>query len=306
MRPAARGLFAAALAALALAPNLLAAPAAPSAPDKDQATSPAEKIRQALNAPVSVKIEKQSLTAAIDMLREKGKVNLVLDTVSIQQMGIAYDQPPTLVDVDLKDVKLKSALRTILEPYNLSYSVVGDTVVITTEQMAVTRQMRQRVNVEFDKVELTQALKQLNRETGANLLLDSRVEKEAKNPVSLELDDVPLETAVRLLSEMAGLKPVRIGNVLFITDKKNANELRNDPDLSGTPGGQTVPPNAHYQLQLSVINGPGGPVIVTPVGPPPPPPTTAPSAPGAPAAPAVPPAVEDKPKADSPAPEKDK
>src|SRR5262249_25402316 len=156
------------------------------------APSAAEKVRKALDAPVSVKVEKQSLTAAIDMLKEKGKVNLVLDTFSIQQMGIAPDQPPTPVDVDLKDVKLKSALHTVLSPYGLSYAVVGDTVIVTTEQMAVVRQMRQRVNVEFDKVEFAQALKRLGRETGANLLLDSRLEKEAKVPVSLELEDVPL------------------------------------------------------------------------------------------------------------------
>ncbi len=53
--------------------------------------------------------------------------------------------------------------------------------------------------------------------------------------MTLHLEDVPLETAVRLLSEMAGLKPVRVGNVLFVTSKDNAAELRQDPDLSQPP-----------------------------------------------------------------------
>jgi hypothetical protein len=286
--------FVAALA-LALAPALgWAAPAAPSAPDKDKAASPAEKIRQALNAPVTVKVEKQSLTAAIDVLKAKGKINFSIDTFSIQQLGWLPDQPPTPVDVDLKDVKLKSALRTILDPYNLSYAVVGDTVVVTTEPMAVARQMKQRVNVEFEKVEFATALKQLSRDTGANLLLDSRIEKEAKNAVSLELDDVPLETAVRLLSEMAGLKPVRIGNVLFITEKKNAAELRNDPDLA-PPAGQ--PGNPNVLTESGGLALPGGGLA------PPPPAVGIGTAPAVPAVPAVPPAVEDKPKSD-PAPEK--
>jgi hypothetical protein len=281
------------LAALALAPSLVAAPAAP---DKDKAATPAEKIRQALNAPVTVKVEKQSLTAAIGMLKEKASVNFVVDTFSIQQMGWLPDQPPTPVDVDLKDVKLKSALRTILEPYGLSYAVVGDTVIVTTEQMAVMRQMKQRVNVEFDKVEFAAALKQLGKETGAGLLIDSRVEKEAKTPVSLELEDVPLETAVRLLSEMAGLKPVRIGNVLFVTDKKNAAELRNDPDLGGAAGPPVVPVGALESR--AVINfAPNG----LPIGAVPAPPVA--TAPAVPVTPAVPPAVEDKPKSDA-APEK--
>jgi hypothetical protein len=236
--PSSRLLTAALLAACALAPAALAAaPAAPTAPGKDQAATPAEKVRQALDQPVTVRIDKQPLTAAIDMLKEKGKVNLVLDSLSIQQqLGWLPEQPPVPVDVDLKDVKLKSALRTVLSPYGLSYAVLGDTVLVTTEQTALTRQMGQRVNVDLDQVEFGQALKQLGRETGANLILDSRVEKGAKNPVSLQLEDVPLETAVRLLSEMAGLKPVRVGNVLFVTDKKTAAELRADPDLSQPAG----------------------------------------------------------------------
>jgi hypothetical protein len=196
-----------------------------------------EKVRQALDAPITVKIDKQPLTAAVEMLREKGKVNLVLDTLSIQQqLGWVPEQPPVPVDVDLQEVKLKAALRAVLEPYGLSYAVVGDTVLITTEQTALVRQMSQRVNVDLDQVEFGQALRQLGRGTGANLILDGRVVKQAKNPVSLQLEDVPLETAVRLLSETAGLKPVRIGNVLFVTDKKTAAELRADPDLAPPAG----------------------------------------------------------------------
>jgi len=224
-KPATLGL----LTALALAPALAAAPAAPTPPDKDNAASPAEKVRQALNAPVTVKIDKQSLTAAVGILKEKGKVNIVLDYPTIQQ-GFPPEQPPVPVDVDFKDAKLRVVLDAVLSPYGLTYAVVGDTLIVSTEPMAVARQMRQRVDVSFDKVELGQALKQLSRDTGANLLLDPRVAKEAKAAVSLELEDVPLETAVRLLSEMAGLKPVRMGEVLFVTDKKNAAELRQDPD----------------------------------------------------------------------------
>jgi hypothetical protein len=292
-----RTLAAGAALAWALAPAVLsAAPAAPAGGDKDKEPTAVEKIRKALDAPVSVKIEKQSLTAAIDMLKEKSKINFSIDAFSIQQMGWLPDQPPTPVDVDLKDVKMKSALRTILSPYSLSYAIVGDTVVVTTEQMAMMRQMKQRVNVEFDKMEFAQALKQLQRETAVNLLLDSRVEKEAKAPVSLELEDVPLETAVRLLSEMAGLKPVRIGNVLFVTTKANANDLRQDPDLSQVQGPQVVP----GQDLIIQGGGPGfvgGGIAVAPGGPFAPPiagGTTPPAVnpPGVP--PAVPPAVDEK------------
>ena len=79
---------------------------------------------------------------------------------------------------------------------------------------------------------LAAALRQLGRETAANVVLDGRAEKEAETEVTLQLEDVPLETAVRLLSEMAGLKPVRVGNTLFVTRKELAAAMRNDPDFA--------------------------------------------------------------------------
>jgi hypothetical protein len=231
-------LAAGAVLAWAMAPSLL--PAAPAAPEKTD--NPVDKLHTALDKTVTLKIERQPLNVAVDMLREKTKINFVLDSLTIQQtLGFTPDQPPSPVDVDLKDVKVRTALRAILSQYGLSFASIGDTVVVTTEDMAMLRQMRQRVSLDLTKVEFTAALKLLSRETATNLILDTRVEKEAKAPVSIQLEDVPLETAVRLLAEMAGLKPIRVGNVLFVTKKETANEMRADPDLQqpnqpGQPG----------------------------------------------------------------------
>jgi hypothetical protein len=279
--------------AWAVAPSPL--PAAPAAPEK--AVSPIDKLHTALDKTITLKIERQPLSVAVDMLREKSKINFVLDSLTIQQMlGFTPDQPPSPVEANLKDVKVRTALRTILSPYSLSFACIGDTVVITTEDMAMLRQMRQRVNLDLSKVEFAAALKSLSRDTATNLILDTRVEKEAKAPVSIQLEDVPLETAVRLLAEMAGLKPVRVGNVLFVTKKETANEMRADPDLQQ--------PNQPGQPGIAVPGGfaPGG------LAPNPPPLITSVTTPAAPAAIDVEKAA-DKPPAEKPAettPDKDK
>jgi len=241
-----------------LVPGLLWA--APAAPEKDdKAAGPIETLRKGLDAPVTLKIEKQPLSAAIEKLHEKTGLPLVLDATAMQQLqqqlGVAPDQMAP-VDVNLKDVKLRSALRTILAPYNLSFAPVGDSILVTTEDMAMFRQMHQRISVDMTKVDLATALRQISRDTAANLILDSRAEKEAKAEVTLQLEDVPLETAVRLLSEMAGLKPIRVGNTLFVTKKETANELRNDPDFAppNPPGVATT-----YAIPFNAINGLGGP-----------------------------------------------
>ncbi len=150
------------------------------------------------------------------------------------------------------------------------------------------RQMRQRVNVDLNRVELARALRQLARDTATNVIVDTRAEKDAQAQVTMQLEDVPLETAVRLLSEMAGLKPVRVGNVLFVTKKETANELRNDPDL--------VQPNQPGQPQPGLVPG-------IAIAPNPPPTITAPPAPPPGVAPAVDP--EMKPDAKPPEDKKD-
>jgi hypothetical protein len=246
---------------LALTPALLTA--APTIPEKAKAASPAEKVRTALDQVISVDVSEQPLDLALKQLHEQTKLNFVLDRFTLQQMGLVPEQMP--VNVKLKDVKVKSALRSILTPFNLSYAIIGDTVLVSTDEMAMYRQMRQRVNLDCEKEELATVLKKLARETATNLMVDTRAAKEAKMEVTLQMEDVPLETAVRLMAEMAGLKPVRVGNVLFVTTKANANEMRADPDLA-QPGGPRGVPQEILNQQGGLQFQPGA--VPAPVAPP--------------------------------------
>jgi hypothetical protein len=271
-------------AALAFALALTAAPAAPVTPPKEdkKEETPAEKVKKALDQKIaSLEVENQPLAAAVDQLHEETKINFVLDRTTIAQMGIDIDSTP--VKAKMKDVKAKAALRNLLNQYGLSYAVVGDSVLITTEEMAVYRQLKQRVSLDLDRVQMDKALKGLARETATNLLIDTKAQKEAQAAVTLQVDDVPLETAVRLLAESAGLKPVRLGNVLLVTTKAHATELRSEPELAPSP--RTYPPGADVPVPAVPPGGllPGAPGGVAPNPPP------------------APKAVEDKPGKDKPA-----
>ena len=268
--------------------------------------TPAQRIRKDLDRTLpTVEIIDQPLKLAIAQLKEQTKINFVADVMTMAQMGIDVEGTP--INIKLQNVKLRSALRTIFGPYNLGYAIVGDVVLITSDDMAMHRQMKQRVSIDLDKAQLGGAVKQLAKETATNLVLDARVAKDAQTPVTLQLDDVPLETAVRLMAETAGLKPVRVGNVLYVTSKTTAAELRADPDLAPVP--QPRQPGMEDLVVPGVIGGGGmaRPVIFPPVG--------APAAPAPPAAgggdkppaekPADKPAEKEKP-AEKPAPAKDK
>ena len=87
--------------------------------------------------------------------------------------------------------------------------------------------------------------------------------------MTLQVDDVPFEAAIRLLCEMADLKPARMGNVIFVTTEARADKLKDSDSLVPTPG---LPTPGLPGLIPGVGGFGGGGVVVPalPVNPPPP------------------------------------
>jgi type II secretory pathway component GspD/PulD (secretin) len=219
--------------------------------EQPKSLTPAEAARKALDQKTTLDFVGQSLQEAVNHLREKTKVNFILDNQAAQGMAIGPDGQPLAIQLKVTDGKVRQALQNTLTPLGLTYVILRDGVLITHEQFAHHRQMQQRVSLDLDGVPLRDALKQLARETGANLIIDPSVTKKAGEGVTLQLDDTSLETAVRLLTEMGGLKSVRLGNVLFVTSEDKATKLRQETQQPGWPhpGPQYVPP---------MVNFPGG------------------------------------------------
>src|SRR5262249_12808602 len=223
-------------------------------------------VRKGLDEPITLDYSSQSMQDAIQHLKEKTKLNFVLDVFTIQQMGILLDENGNPININLKleKGKVRQALQQLLQPYNLTYVILGDTVLITTEEMGLHRQMRQRIDVDVSQVPLETALKKLARTHAISLVIDPKVAKDAQTPVSLQLDDATLETTVRLLAELGGLKSVRLGNVLFVTDEARATKLRKEEKQNAPP------PEPRYDVPRALaFPGMGGGVVpVPPPGPP--------------------------------------
>ena len=224
----------AALILAAVTGPLAAAPAAKGTFKADPTA--AEAIRKALDSGGTFEFADVTLDAVLRTLGEQYKIDIVLDRTVIQQMGFEPETMP--VKLQMKNGKLRNALRALVGQYNLTFAVVGDALVITTEEVAVYRQLKQRISVDYDAVPLSKALKELSTKYGVNVVLDPRAAKTkaAENPVTLQVDDVPFEAAVRLMCEMADLKPARMGNVIFVTTEARADKLRDSESLVPTPG----------------------------------------------------------------------
>ena len=265
MAQTARRLMLGLLALLVLADPLAAVPT----PDLPREDSPAARIRKALDTPVNGDLQNLTLTQAVDRLAEQAKINIVLDRMTIMMRGVLPDEMP--VNVKMPNAKLRVVLQRLLAQGNLSYVIDGDVLLITTEDVALQRQVRQRVSLDLDKVPFEQALKELAQDTGANLVLDPRFAAKAKEPVTLRLDEVPLEVAVRLMAEMVGLRSVRQANVLFVTSKEIAAELRKEEETVNPPV-PFIPPFVGGFGGVRAGPAPVVPVPAVPVDPPFPPP----------------------------------
>jgi hypothetical protein len=198
-------------------------------------TSPAEAIRKALERTGKFEFSDVNLAGILKTLSEEYKINIVLDRGVIQGMGLE----PEIMNVELKmkEGKLRSALRAMVGQYNLTYVIVGDSLLVTTEEMAVYRQLKQRINVDYDAVPFNKAIKELAAKYSVSVVIDPKVTKTktVENPVTITVDDVPFEAAVRLMCEMAELKPARMGNVIYVTTEARSDRLKDGDSLVPTP-----------------------------------------------------------------------
>lgn len=231
----------------------------PAGKDKPRRSSPTEIVQRALDCSITLELTDTPLPNVLRQLGEMAQVTIVCDR------HVAYGNPEELlVVVKAKDSKLRHVLQAIAGQHGMTFGVVGDHIVVGTEEVVNIRQLRQRVNLASQEQPLSQALHELAVHTGANVVLDPRARRTAdESRVTLNLQDVPLDTAVRLLAEMGGLCAVRMGNVLFVTTEERAERLKSEPDPA--PAAAPVKEAAPAHPQPMVL--PAGPAPVRAVPP---------------------------------------
>lgn len=203
------------------------------------AETPAEKLRKALDRVRDLEIIEQPLDAAVNQLREQTGINFLIDRIAVAPApvlgaaagtGINPMVPAPFAHLRVHGrfhkLPVRAAVTKMLRDHGLTHVLLSDTVLITAADKAIERQLGQIVSVNIEDAALSGALKQLARETGANLVLDPRSAKEGRSMLTVRLDEVPLETAVELLADEAGLRAVRLNNVLYVTSEARAEKLQ--------------------------------------------------------------------------------
>ena len=89
------------------------------------------EIHTALRLPVTFEFQDTPLADVVAFLQDYTDVNVVLDPVGLAAASVDTDTP---VSLTLRDVSLEPALRFLLHPLDLTFSVVDDVLMITDVQ----------------------------------------------------------------------------------------------------------------------------------------------------------------------------
>src|SRR6185437_4169267 len=214
---------------------------------------------------------KMSLDEALENLTKKYDVPFLLNEKAfkyenIAEVGKTEIASPTPIPA-MKNARLDTILRKILgripAPSGAVFLVRRDAIEITTGTFLQGEVWFDDpegphlpiVQVVVEKQPFDELLKSLAEQGQHNILLDTRAGEKARTPITAELYNVPLDTAVRLLASMVDLQPVRADNVLFVTSPQTAEAMekakpKKPPQL-----------NANYSWMIS---GPSGTLIRVP------------------------------------------
>ena len=97
--------------------------------DKDAEQS----IAKALEGSVQIDFVELPLDEAIEVLRQSHQLPLVIDRRALEEIGLSVDQP---VSFQGEGISLRSALDLLLSELDLTYTIQGEMLVITTQEAA--------------------------------------------------------------------------------------------------------------------------------------------------------------------------
>jgi general secretion pathway protein D len=97
--------------------------------------SAAEKlIEKKLSTPVKASYQEQPLTEVLNDLAKQAEVPLHIDVVGLEGESVRSDTPVT-INLD-QEISLKSALKLLLEPLNLDYTIRDEVLKVTSPRIA--------------------------------------------------------------------------------------------------------------------------------------------------------------------------
>jgi hypothetical protein len=236
---------------LLLAPALARSAPAPG-PESGKADPPAARMTKAVKFNGFEADPKLSLQDALARLAELYDLPFDVNEEAFREEGIeavlaapVLDRAVPAMSRTTPAAVLRKVLARIPVESGATWMVRRDTIEITTRQHQRAEVWGPNyegpflplVQANFDKRPLAEALRELAESSGFSVVLDARAGDKGKAPVTASFVNVPLDTAVRTLADMADLKSVLNDNVLYVSTEARAVRLRPDPNGAALGGG---------------------------------------------------------------------
>jgi hypothetical protein len=132
---------------------------------------------------------------------------------------------------------LRKVLRRVPAESGATFLIRRDHIEITTESAVRAelgipegRPLLPLVWDTFTDIPIAQVLQFLADSYDYNLVTDPQGHKQLQTKITAQLHNVPIDTAVRLLANMANLRVVKLDNVLYMTTPEKAEALREEQE----------------------------------------------------------------------------
>lgn len=169
-------------------------------------------------------------------LKQRGKeITIIVDEEAYREES--PDAPPVLdQQITFRQLPEKSGAGVVLRqalkqlPTKSAFVIRAGKVVILPEARTEKKYLyNQTFFADFNDRPLTQALDELSELTGISIVVDGRAKEKLQLPVTARFrDDVAVQDAVRMLADMADLKPVYLVTGLYITTPARAKEMEKE------------------------------------------------------------------------------
>ena len=214
-------------------------------PPREGASRPAHELREKLARPMNLPkgIDPNTpLKESLEFLSEFQDVTILVDRAAFKAEGVSdLENFPTGLP-RLTNLPFRMVLTQLLgnlDPPTTFVQRGGHLVLVPrhftrpTQWGPAQRHVVPLVNLHADRRPLEVALHELTEQSGVNIVLDRRDRARAETLVSISLTQVPVDTAVYLLADLAELKALPLDTVLYVTTKENAKELQSDLKKTG-------------------------------------------------------------------------
>jgi RNA polymerase sigma factor (sigma-70 family) len=216
---------------------------APAPPEPAQALKPRD-LRKALTEPINFSGFDDPETTLDDVLQfMAGRYNLTFEVneKAFQQEGLDFygqtnkiGRPLPKMTQTTTAALLQKILARVAVSGGAAYLLRPSGAIEVTTTAAVRRELgiperRPLLPLiwdDFENTPLNQAFERVAEASGFNVVIDPRVGDKTKTNITAQLNNVPTDTAVRLLADMAGLGVVQMDNVFYVTTRENAATLQ--------------------------------------------------------------------------------